>query len=41
MGIGGDLLLESGWVIILNYGYYRSNEGNSSNALRVRLSYRL
>ena len=41
MGIGGDLLLENGWVIILNYGYYRSNEGNSSNALRVRLSYRL
>jgi hypothetical protein len=41
MGIGGDLLLENGWVIILNYGYYRSNEGNSSNALRIRLSYRL
>ncbi len=41
MGIGGDLLLENGWVIILNYGYYRSNEGNSSNALRLRLSYRL
>ena len=41
MGIGGDLLLDSGWVIILNYGYYRSNEGNSSNALRLRLSYRL
>ncbi|MBR7801456.1 autotransporter family protein [Undibacterium fentianense] len=41
MGIGGDLLLESGWVVILNYGYYRSNEGNHSNAFRVRLSYRL
>ncbi|MBC3873086.1 Ig-like domain-containing protein [Undibacterium flavidum] len=41
MGIGGDLLLDSGWVIIFNYGYYRASEGNHSNAIRLRLSYRL
>lgn len=41
MGVGGDLLLDSGWVIIFNYGYYRASEGNHSNAIRLRLSYRL